>query len=69
MQETETKIVCPLCKNVDNEQKAHLLLEDMLLITYSCPHCHHVWTDIYMLVYSGYKDKTGYYDRDGLPVG
>ena len=39
MQTNETKIICPMCGNADNDLQAQLLVEDNLLLTYSCPHC------------------------------
>ena len=69
MQTNEVKIICPMCGNVDNELQAQLLVEDNLMLTYSCPQCKHSWVDTYLLVYNGYSDKTGRYDRDGINLG
>lgn len=41
MQTNETKIICPMCDNADNDLQTQLLVEDNLLLTYSCPHCKH----------------------------
>lgn len=69
MQTNEPKIICPMCGNVDNKLKSQLLVEDNLLLTYTCPHCNHSWVDSYILVYNGYTDDTGSYDRDGINLG
>lgn len=69
MQTNETKIICPSCGSEDNELMSQLLIEDTLLLTYYCPHCKHSWVDSYLLVYNGYTDNTGSYDRDGMNLG
>ena len=69
MQTNEVKIICPVCRNVDNNLTTQLLVEDNLMLTYSCPHCQHTWVDHYILAYNGYTDNTGIYDRDGINLG
>ena len=69
MQTNETKIICPSCGSEDNELMSQLLIEDTLLLTYYCPHCKHSWVDSYLLIYNGYTDNTGSYDRDGINLG
>lgn len=69
MQTNEVKIICPMCGNADNDLQAQLLVDDNLLLTYSCPHCKHSWVESYILVYNGYTDNTGSYDRDGMNLG
>nr|DAG48670.1 MAG TPA: hypothetical protein [Caudoviricetes sp.] len=69
MQTNEVKIICPMCGNADNELQAQKLIDMSLLLTYSCPHCKHSWVDSYILVYDGYADNTGSYDRDGINLG
>ena len=69
MQTNEVKIICPMCGNTDNELQAQKLIDTSLLLTYSCPHCKHSWVDSYILVYDGYTDNTGSYDRDGINLG
>lgn len=69
MQTNEVKIICPMCGNADNELQAQKLIDMSLLLTYSCPHYKHSWVDSYILVYDGYTDNTGSYDRDGINLG
>ena len=62
-----TKVVCPLCRAVNNYEiiKSDYIDTD-LHTTYKCGKCGCHYTNIYTLVFLGGRADGVMYDRDGL---
>ena len=56
--------ICPVCGEVYSDKNVEKILLGHLNVKMSCPNGH-VWTEKYILTYTGYEYQNNKYDRDG----